>query len=543
MMLGVRLVRLLERYGVEVVFGIPGVHTAALYRGLADSVIRHVTPRHEQGAGFMADGYARVTGKPGVCLLITGPGLANAATAMGQALADSVPMLVITGVAARSELGLGRGGLHEMPNQQAFAAGVSRMSRTIHHPSQLDEALADAFALFASARPGPVHLEVPIDLMDAPVDPPRGAPPARVAPPAPGPAGAATALDWLRQAERPLILVGGGAAARGGAHASVLQTLAEQLDAPVVETVNGRGMLRAVAGGPHPLSIPASPSLGAVRAEIAAADVILALGTEMGRTDYDMYVQGGPEIPGRLIRVDLDPGQAQRRHPPDLALVADAGETAALLAAALAESPRAERGGAARAAAARDAAYLEIGERYRRCLAVLETVQAALPGVRIVGDSTQAVYAGNLYFPARGPWRWFNAATGFGALGYGLPAAIGAAIGDPASPVVCVSGDGGALFVIGEMAAAVEAETPVILILWNNQGYGEIKSYMLDQGVTPEGVDLYTPDFQLIARGMGWTAERLDRLEDLTDRLRAAHAAGGPHMIEIDEALVLGAPS
>src|SRR6056297_489932 len=164
-----QLIHLLRgTYGVEVVFGIPGVHTVELYRELAGSGIRHVTPRHEQAAGFMADGYARASGKPGVCLIITGPGMTNIATAMGQALADSVPMLVISSVNRRDTLGRGQGRLHELASQQQLVAGVSRFSQTLLDPSGLPEALACAFAVYQGGRPGPVHIEIPVDVFVAP---------------------------------------------------------------------------------------------------------------------------------------------------------------------------------------------------------------------------------------------------------------------------------------------------------------------------------------------------------------------------------------
>ena len=164
------LVKLLEGYGVDHVFGIPGVHTVELYRGLAGSSIRHITPRHEQGAGFMADGYARTRGKPGVCFIITGPGMTNITTAMGQAYADSIPMLVISSVQSRDQLGGGRGKLHELPNQAALVAGVAAFSHTLMSAADLPQVLARAFAVFDSARPRPVHIEIPLDVLVEPAD-------------------------------------------------------------------------------------------------------------------------------------------------------------------------------------------------------------------------------------------------------------------------------------------------------------------------------------------------------------------------------------
>ncbi|RWC91926.1 MAG: hypothetical protein EOS32_27010, partial [Mesorhizobium sp.] len=166
--IGEALITLLEAHGVDTVFGIPGVHTVELYRGLARSRIRHVTPRHEQGAGFMADGYARASGRPGVAFVITGPGLTNTITAMGQARADSVPMLVISGVNATDTLGKGLGFLHELPDQRGMMEKVALFSHRITEAEELPGVLARAFALFSSSRPGPVHIEIPTNVMVKP---------------------------------------------------------------------------------------------------------------------------------------------------------------------------------------------------------------------------------------------------------------------------------------------------------------------------------------------------------------------------------------
>ena len=165
---GELLVAYLEAYGVDTVFGIPGNHTVQLYRGLASSALRHISPRHEQGAAFMADGYARASGRPAACFLISGPGVGNAVAAMMQALADSVPMLVISSVAARHQLGMGEGHLHDVPDQRALMAQCSRFSHTLMRCEELPRVLARAFSVFDSARPGPVHIEIPLDVIAAP---------------------------------------------------------------------------------------------------------------------------------------------------------------------------------------------------------------------------------------------------------------------------------------------------------------------------------------------------------------------------------------
>jgi len=296
------LIDLLEVNDVDVVFGIPGVHTAALYRGLAASTIRHVTPRHEQGAGFMADGYARVSGKPGVCLVITGPGLTNTITAMAQARADSTPMLVISGVNARATLGRDGGALHELPDQRAMMRALAIHTHTLLEPADIADVMGEAFARLRSGRPGPVHIEIPTDVMDTPVavSAPRPSPAVRPC----ADAGAISEAVALCSAAHRLVIIAGGGANDA---ATPLADLAIRLDAPVVTTANARGLL---AG--HSLCVPASPSLKAVRELLGEADLVLAIGTEIGQTDYDVYADGGFPSLHRLIRVDIDAAQLAR---------------------------------------------------------------------------------------------------------------------------------------------------------------------------------------------------------------------------------------
>lgn len=464
---GMRLVEGLAARGVTCVFGIPGVHTVELYRGLSGSPIRHVTARHEQGCAFMADGYARASGQVGVAFVITGPGLLNALTAMAQARADSVPMLVISGVNRRDSLGRGLGLLHELPNQSAMVAALCP-TRTVMSADDLAPALDWAFATMLGARPTPVHLEIPTDVMPLPCAPlPAPAPlPAR---PAPKSADLATAANLLNAAKRPVLLAGGGAR---GCEAA-LRKLAEALDAPVIQTVNARGMMHG-----HPLCVPASASLDAVRALITGADQILALGTELGQTDYDMYARGGLPDLSAMIRVDICADQLAR-HPAALPICAD---TAAFLAAITPHiTPKPQGQGAARAADTRANARAELGAldpAMPARLEMIEAVRAALPHAQIVGDSTQTIYAANLYYDHDRAGGWLNAATGFGALGYGAGAAIGAAIAQPATRTVCIIGDGGLQFTAAELRTAVDEKLPITFIVWNNEAYGEIADAM-----------------------------------------------------------------
>jgi acetolactate synthase-1/2/3 large subunit len=528
------LVKLLEGYGVERVFGIPGVHTVELYRGLAGSTISHITPRHEQGAGFMADGYARTRGKPGVCFIITGPGMTNIATAMGQAYADSIPMLVISSVQSRSQLGGGRGKLHELPSQSALVAGVAAFSHTLMSAAELPSVLARAFAVFHAARPRPVHIEIPLDVLVENADALLNCLPVSVTRAGPAAAAIRQMANLLAKAQRPLILAGGGAIDA----APALTRLAERLAAPVALTINAKGMLPSA----HPLLIGSTQSLDATRDVIESADVVLAIGTELAETDYDITFQGHFKIPGTLLRIDIDPDQTVRNYAPTVALVSDAECAAEALVEAMASellAPRNADWGPARVAALR--ADIEAGwdDVTRAQTLFLQTVLDALPHAVIVGDSTQPVYTGNLTLDLDGPRRWFNSSTGYGTLGYALPAAVGAWLGSrdagESHPVVCLIGDGGLQFTLPELASAVEARTPIVVLLWNNQGYEEIKKYMVNRAIEPIGVDIYTPDFRGVANALGCAAEAAGSVEQLQAALSSASRREGPTLIEIDQ--------
>lgn len=528
------LVRLLEGYGVEQVFGIPGVHTVELYRGLAGSSIKHITPRHEQGAGFMADGYARTRGKPGVCFIITGPGMTNIATAMGQAYADSIPMLVISSVQSRSQLGGGRGKLHELPAQGALVAGVAAFSHTLMSATELPSVLARAFALFQAGRPRPVHIEIPLDVLVENADHLLDSQPVSITRAGPALCAIRQMADLLASAKRPLILAGGGATDA----AAALTKLAEKLGAPVALTINAKGILPSS----HPLLIGSTQSLDPTREIIEAADVVLAMGTELAETDYDITFQGLFRIPGTLLRIDIDPDQTVRNFPPKVALVSDARLAAEALVVALSErelDKRSDDWGYKRAAALKTTLAAFWDEPTCAQALFLRTVLDVLPEVVIVGDSTQPVYTGNLTLNTDKPRRWFNSSTGYGTLGYALPAAIGAWLGSrdsgEHSPVACLIGDGGLQFTLAELASAVEAHTPIIVLLWNNQGYEEIKKYMVNRAIEPVGVDIYTPDFVGIARAMGCAAEAVSGVEQLRAALNAAKGRRGPSVIEVDQ--------
>jgi len=264
----------------------------------------------------------------------------------------------------------------------------------------------------------------------------------------------------------------------------------------------------------------------------------VAVGTEFGETE--MYPDAQPlSFDGRLIRIDIDPEQLVRTCPAAVPILSDARLALAALNAALGANGRTEArpdsAGARRAADIRAAVRklwwpaVAVHER------VLDVVQRALGDPIIVGDQTQPVYGGNQFFQPSRPRSWFNSSTGYGTLGYGLPAAIGAKLAAPERPVVALIGDGGLQFTLSELASAVEAKVPVVVLVWNNEGYGEIKTYMAEKAIPQIGVDIFTPDFVAIAQGFGCAAERAGSLDHLRQSLEAASRRTVPTLIEIRE--------
>ena len=540
---GELLVQWLEYYGVETVFGIPGVHTVELYRGLPNTNIRHVTPRHEQGAGFMADGYYRASAKVGVCFIITGPGMTNIMTAMAQALADSIPMLVISSVNKVADTGSGEGHLHELHDQQGMVSKVALTSKTIWQPESLPKVIAEAFALFNGARPGPVHIQLPIDVIIAdashvakPSDylnnfaknstDAHGLTSPQVMRPLPNPTQLDFIVESLKAAKNPVILYGGGCVDVD--HDA--QTLAELIDAPTFLTINAKGLLPPS----HPLSLGSNQSLEAGRAVIAEADWVLAIGTELGETDYDVFFNGGFKINGMLIRIDCDAQQLQRPFRADIAVLSDAQMAVSGLCSRLKDQVLNHQA-VSRVNEAKQALLAGMTPDFAGQNALLQLIRDEVKDVIFVGDSTQPVYSGNLGFEALATRRWFNSSTGFGTLGYGLPAAIGAMIGSN-SPVVSLIGDGGIQFTIAELICAAELELPLIVLLWNNQGYGEIRRYMEEGGLPLIGVNIKTPNFEPLAAGLGAGYRRITAKQQLLDALKEDIKGKQPIIYEVDEA-------
>ncbi len=521
---GEYLMALLEAYGIDTAFGIPGTHTIELYRGLPQTTIRHMAPRHEQGAGFMADGYARVSGRPAACLTISGPGGLNIATAMGQALADSVPMLVISADNASYQHGLGEGRLHETNNLSGAMAQCSRWAHTVLRPDDLPRLLARAFSIMQAARPGPVHLTIPQDVITADAS----HCPVETWPLASRPAADRhrlhEAAHLLNAAMRPVMALGGGAVEA----AAAVRQLAERLDAPVTATHNARGILPP----DHPLYIATSPSFDAVRDLYRDADVIVAIGTEFGETDYDFFLSGRFDLgEAKLIRIDIEAAQLARNVRADLPICADSGSAVADLLPLIA--PKKKPGdGAKRAAQTNQAAGKNHHCGYQ---GFLHTLAASLRNGILIGDSTLPAYFAAAQYHPPTPRSFFCASTGYGTLGYALPAALGAKLASPERPVIAVLGDGGIQFTLNELATAVQAQLPIAIIVWNNNGYDMIAQNFRDAGLEPMACDPHQPDFMKLAESYGCHGTRVGDLVGLQAALRAASTRPVPTLIEVRE--------
>jgi acetolactate synthase-1/2/3 large subunit len=522
---GEALVELLESTGTTTVFGIPGVHTLELYRGLTNSGIRHVTPRHEQGAGFMADAWARVTGRPGVCILISGPGLTNAITPIAQAYQDSIPLLVISGALPADQHGFGE--IHDLPDQQGLLDQITAFSHTVTHPDELPEVLGRAFDVFESGRPRPVHIGLPIDVSKLPAGDVGRRPLVRTATaPVADPAAVQDAAARLAAAQRPLILLGGGARDAGLAALAI----ARRIGAPIGLTINGRGTV----DHDDPLCLGSALSFAPVDQVLREADAVVLAGAELSH--LELWGLSEPlELHG-VIRIDVDPGQLDRRYPSEVGLLGDATATLQALDAALADlrpEPDAARVAAAQQRVADVTAAIEWPPSVAEFLDVVAALDAALPADRIVtGDSTKPAYAANHALPMHAPRSWLMP-IGYGCLGVALPMAIGAKLAAPDRPVVALAGDGGFMFTMQELATARDLGMALPVVVYDNSGYGEIRDAMDEAGVTHLGTDVTTHDLPAIARGFGIGGVRVGDASELEAALRTALEASGPTVIEL----------
>ncbi len=529
---GALVVAALRAHAVDTVFGIPGTHSLEIYRALAGTGIRHVTPRHEQGAGYAADGYARVGGRPGVAIVTTGPAVLNIATAVGQAYSDSVPLLVISPGMPTTHPAHGTGLLHETKNQSAALDAVAGYSHRVASHAEIPVAIARAFASFRAGRPRPVHVEIPLDLLGTAAPGPVPVPgPIRTGRRCPDPELLDAATVALDGAHAPVVIVGGGARA---AAASVLR-LAEILAAPVLSTTNGKGIVPE----DHPLAVTSALHLPSVRDFVDSRDVVVAVGTELSETDF---WAGPPRWLARLIRIDADPGQLAVNAVPDIGIVGDAEDALAALLERLTgrRAPATaadDAAGATPTAAGAAAIRAEAASEGARWIRWLDAIAAALPRHAIVAaDNAMACYYGALgnlraYRPGG-----FLFPTGFGTLGFAVPAGIGAALADPAAAVVALSGDGGLMFSVSELATAAAEQICLPVIVFSNGGYGEIRDEMRAGGIEPIAVDLPEPDFATLAIAMGGRGRVAGSPQALAEALADALSYPGPTVIVVPDA-------
>lgn len=508
-------------YGVDAVFGIPGTHNLELYRPLADLGIRAVTNRHEQGSGYGADGWAQQTGLPGVVITTSGPGLQNAMSAIGTAFCESRPLIVLSpGVPLGAEFA-DVGTLHETKDATAMVGAIAEWSRRVASAAEAVDAVHDAFALFRTGRPRPVHIEIPLDVLEAPADVSVEARRPRPMPTrASGDAAAsAQAARLLMAAERPVIVAGGGSV--DASHE--VTALAERLGAPVLTTLNGKG----VVDERHPLSLGSNLRLAAARAVAEDADVVLVIGSKLGEAEL-----WAPrlEARGAVVRVDISPLQLDKNLPATVGIVGDAAAVGAALLELLPTEPRAPRD----LVTERAAIAAEIRETAPDTVALAEIIADALPDDAIVaGDSSQIVYmALGSVLRSRHPHTLLYTPT-YATLGYGLPAAIGARVAQTEHPVVTVIGDGALMFCVNELVTAVEQRLDVTIVCVDNGGYAEIRQNEVDRGMAPVGVDLVQPDWAALATAFGATGRRVDTHDDIAPSIREAIAAGGVQLVHI----------
>ena len=524
--LGAQISHMLKDRGVEVIFGIPGVHNQEMYRGIEEAGLIHVLARHEQGAGFMADGYARATGAPGVAYVITGPGLCNIMTPMGQAYSDSVPMLVIA--SCLDETAATRGQLHQMKDQRAAAATVCDWSEEARTAEAAYGLIDRALMEFELGRKRPKAIDVPIAQLEA------------MAPPAPARCRDLPHHDVIRQrglaehlrpvterllaARRPIFILGGGLAA-GSAQEDVGRML-ERFGAAAFTTYAGRGLVAADA----PLflgSMLARPDSAEV---LGQSDCVVVLGSDLA--EVDLWRREAGISPGAGIHVNLDAEVLAQADPADMRVACDAVD---FLAAAIPTQGAAPASDwtAEEAAGLRARWRAQVNAERPGIVPVADALKAALPeDTMIYSDMTQFAYAAKEVWDMAFPGHWHHP-TGFGTLGYALPAAIGGAMGRPGRPTLAIAGDYGFQYTVQELATAVELGLSLPIILWDNGKLGEIEDSMVRAQIAPNAVVQRNPDFLKLAEAYGAASAEPATLADLPGLLKTALAAEAPTLIRL----------
>ena len=519
------VIQALVDQGVEHIFGYPGGAVLPIYDAIFhQDKVQHILVRHEQGAVHAAEGYARSTGRVGTVLVTSGPGATNTLTPLVESYAGSMPVVVIMSDIESRMVGRDAGSLHEVPNQIDCFRPVTRMAEAITRADDIPGTIAGAFDLLRTGRPGPVAISIPFDFLTGEVEsqlPARGAsrrPPCHVA-------DVEAAAGPLRAARRPLLVAGGGVVSAGAERE--LRALAQRLGAPVLTTVMGRGAI----GEDDPLWHAVMPNKRATEEVFRAADVVLVVGCRLAaRSTQGLLLNLSFTPEQTLIHLDIDPTVIGKLFPPQLAIVGDARDGLGRMVEALGQGPSAATWDRAWLARLKTAA----SPRYTAEVAgLIQTLRAALPPEAIVvNDQTGINYWMEWHFPVLRP-RTFLYPVGSAALGYGLPAAIGAQIAHPERPVVAVLGDGGFMFSVNELATAVKYRLPLAVVLMNDDRYGAIE-WLQDKMFKRSGeTELANPDFPAMAKAFGAHGERLPGVDALPDALARAFKADRPTLLEL----------
>jgi acetolactate synthase-1/2/3 large subunit len=514
------LVEQLIHEGAEVVFGLPGIHLMEVLdslHGRADE-LRFISTRHEQATTFMADGYARVSGRPGVALVVPGPGVYNAATGMATAYAASSPVLQIAGQVDRARIGSGFSLPHEVHDQLDVVRPVTKSAERVTVADDLPRAVHEAFVAMRTGRPRPAHLEVPPEALAEPTAAPAVEPaaPGVVAPDA---ALVTQAAALLAGASNPIIVAGGGVQAAEAA--SELTTLATYLQAGVITTREGKGTIDERL----PYSLGTVFVHRRLQPAIAAADVVLAVGTRF---------QGLPLVPGQqLVHLDVDPAEIGRYHPPAVALAGDAraGLDRLLAAVRSRRDPAPDRTSALRAIRADvDAQHAAVGPQAE----LVRALRTAVPedGIMVV-DATMVGYMCHLAFPVYQP-RSYLTSSYMGTLGFAFPMALGAKVAQPHRPVISVNGDGGFLFGSNELATAVQHGINTVSVVFNDGAYGNTHLDQVERyGGRIVGTELRNPDLVAYAESFGAVGVRVKTADELCGALGDALTDDRPVVIEM----------
>lgn len=518
---GEAIVNGLVTHGVDTVFGLPGAQVYGLFDGFHQAQLKVIGARHEQACGYMAFGYARSSGRPGVFSVVPGPGVLNASAALLTAFGCNEPVLCLTGQVPTAFLGKGRGHLHEMPDQLATMRTIVKWAERIEYPDAAPTAVSRAFQEMLSGRRGPVSLEMPWDIFTqrTQVGPSTVFDPLPAPQPDPDRVKAAAAL--IKDAKRPMIFVGSGAMHAGD---EILE-LAEMIDAPVVAFRSGRG----IVSNAHELGL----TMASAYKLWPATDLMIAIGT---RAELPTSGFRWPYQPKGLksVRIDIDPAE-MRRLVSDAAIVADARSGTADLVAAVKKAGFTKTSGRRGEIREATAATQQEIQKVQPQMAYLNILREVLPPNAIVTDELSQVGFASWYgFPVYEP-RTFITSGYQGTLGSGFPTALGAKVANPDKPVVAITGDGGFMFGVQELSTAVQFNIGVVTLVFNNNAYGNVRR---DQRQHFDGrvvaSDLVNPDFVRLAESFGVAAARVTSPDQFKAALEKALAHGGPYLISVE---------